>query len=379
MSNEGRYQHFSLNDDVYYFNHAGVAPLPTQTAEVIKRFADECQRLGSQNYLTWMRIEQELRERLRWLINAPSSNDIALLKSTSEGLSLVAYGLPWSRGDNVVIPLQEFPSNRIVWESLTQRYGIEVRKVDLRSVSEPELALQQQCDHRTVLMSVSAVQYGTGLCLDLAKLGQFCRENTIFFCVDAIQQLGALPFDVQSIQADFVVADGHKWMLGLEGTALFYCSEEIRGQLKLHQYGWRMIENYNDFDHLEWKVSSTAQRFECGSPNMLGIHALHASLSLIKDIGLTTIAEKIINNTSYIMDKISQLAGYSIVTPTEKGRFAGIVTFRREAGDEKNLVQYLMNKGVMCAFRAGGVRLSPHFYIENTDIDYVFDQIQAYR
>ena len=130
-----------------------------------------------------------------------------MLKNTSEGLSFIAAGLDWQAGDNVVISNQEFPSNRVVWESLRPR-GVEVRYADV-SAGEPERAVIDLIDNRTRLVALSAVQYGTGLRLDLRRIGRHCEDGEVLFCVDAIQQIGALPLDVREARADFVVADGH--------------------------------------------------------------------------------------------------------------------------------------------------------------------------
>ena len=117
-------------------------------------------------------------------------------------------------------------------------------------------------------------------------LGDYCRSKDILFVVDAIQSLGASPFDVAQCKADIVVADGHKWMLGPEGLALFYCRESIREQLKLNEYGWHMVEAMGDFDQKEWQLAKSARRFECGSPICWGVHALHTSLTLLLEQGL---------------------------------------------------------------------------------------------
>ncbi len=223
---------FPLPDGLVYLNHAGVAPWPRRTATAIERFAEENTTSGPVHYEAWLEVEASLRVQLRALLNAPSSDDIALVKNTSEALSFVAHGLDWRAGDNVVIPDQEFPSNRVVWESLAPQ-GVEVRQVNLSRGDSPEAALTAAVDRRTRLVSVSSVQYGTGLRLDLATLGAFFHDHRILFCVDAIQSLGALLMDVQHIQADFVMADGHKWLLAPEGLGVFYCRAECRDQLKL--------------------------------------------------------------------------------------------------------------------------------------------------
>ena len=110
--------------------------------------------------------------------------------------------------------------------------------------------------------------------MDLERLGGTLPGAAILFCVDAIQSLGALPLDVQACGADFVMADGHKWLLAPEGCAIFYSTPEARERLTLHQYGWHMVEDHLDFSRKDWRSAASARRFECGSPNMLGIHAL---------------------------------------------------------------------------------------------------------
>ncbi len=295
---------FSLTPEVIYLNHAAVSPWPSRTATAVASFAEENRQRGAQNYPQWLVVEQRLRERLQRLIGARSVDEIALLKNTSEGLSVIAHGLDWRAGDNVIIPAQEFPSNRMVWESLAE-YGVEVRAVDISTVSDPESALLQQIDARTRLISVSAVQYDTGLRLDLNRLGRACEDAEVLYCVDAIQSLGALPLNVRSIRADFVVADGHKWLLGPEGLALFYCRRELFERLRLRQFGWHMVEHPHDFERRDWEPAKTARRFECGSPNMLGIHALEASLSLLEEIGSDAIAEKIMANSGYLIQQLS--------------------------------------------------------------------------
>jgi selenocysteine lyase/cysteine desulfurase len=356
-----------------YLNHAAVAPWPQRTVDAVVRFAQENGFSGSTRYPHWLGIEHELRRQLAKLINAPSGDDIALLKSTSEGLSVIAYGLDWQAGDNIVSIAQEFPSNRIVWESL-KAYGVELRLLDLDQSDNPEQDLIALCDDKTRLLSVSSVQYAAGQRLQLNVLGHHCRQHAPIFVIDAIQSIGAIPFDLAECHADIVVADGHKWMLGAEGVALFYCQPALRQQLKLHQYGWHMVESMGDFDRTDWQPAQTARRFECGSPNMLGIHTLHASLSLIHEIGMTEITTKINRNADFMIDQVDA-AGFKLLTPRSAERRAGIVTFQVPERDNQGLYQGLMQQQVMCAYRGGGIRFSPHFYNTETEIEEAFKRL----
>jgi len=367
---------FHISPDIHYLNHAAVSPWPIRTANAIKQFADDNVSNGATNYLLWLDVESRLRNQIKELLNAPSVDDISLLKNTSEALSVVACGIDWHNGDNVVITDQEFPSNRIVWEAQA-RHGVEIRKIDIMTDESPESCLINACDENTRIMSVSSVQYGTGLKHDLVKLGEFCRDNDIYFCVDAIQSIGAHEIDIQAIKADFVMADAHKWMCGPEGIALFYCRADIREKLQLNQFGWHMVEEPGDYTRQTWSPANSARRFECGSPNMLGIHALSASLSLFEDIGMDNVELSILKKTSYLIDKLNNLAGIELLTPESEHRRAGIVTFKISGKDMTEIYAKLMNNKVICANRLGGIRFSPHFYTDIEIIDYSLDILSS--
>jgi selenocysteine lyase/cysteine desulfurase len=361
---------FPQEPGLIYLNHAAVAPWPLRTAEAVARFAGENVARGAADYPRWMVVESALREQLRTLLGARSPDDVALLKNTSEGLSVVAHGLPWRAGDNVVISDQEFPSNRIVWESL-RAFGVEVRRAALSS-DNPEEDLLRQVDHNTRLLAVSAVQYATGLRLDLERLGNGCRARGVLFCVDAIQSLGVVPMDVEAFGIDFLAADGHKWMLGPEGLAVFWVRPELRERLRLHQYGWHMVEHPGDYERPEWQPAAGARRFECGSPNVLGIHALQASLSLLLEQGITEIERS-------VAARVDQLAtgcrsrGLLLLSPEDPARRAGILTFCHPSLPALQLHERLARAGVVCAPRGGGVRLSPHFYTPPDQLERALD------
>ncbi|TLS73858.1 aminotransferase class V-fold PLP-dependent enzyme [Mariprofundus erugo] len=369
---------FPLDEGLIYLNHAAVGVWPRRTRDAVSAFADENMYRGAAGYPAWLKVEQRLREQLKAVLNAESADDIALCKNTSEALSLIAYGLTWRAGDNIVTSNQEFPSNRIVWESLS-RAGVELRQADI-SGDDPEGAMLAMCDARTRLLTVSSVQYASGLRMNLEVLGDYCREHSVLFCVDAIQSLGALKFDLQQCHADFVVADAHKWLLGPEGLALFYSSAEAREQLGLQQYGWHMVEHVGDFDRLTWSIADSARRFEPGSPNMLGIHALHASLSLFEDIGMAAVEAEVLDRANRLMRWVEDEAELQLVTPPDSLRHAGIVSFRcreLDAVGHMQLWQALMRAGLICACRAGAIRFSPHFYSNLEPLAGVWSQVRS--
>jgi selenocysteine lyase/cysteine desulfurase len=359
---------FPLAGNIVYLNHAGVAPWPKRTADAVKAFAEENACAGAVNYLNWVRKEAFLREQLKELINAPSTDDIALVKNTSEALSMVAYGLSWKKGDNIVSSNEEFPSNRIPWESLASN-GVEFRQAVLGSTIHPEERLFKLVDEKTRLITISSIQFASGIRLDVENIGRFCSRNGILFCIDAIQSLGAFRFDAQANMADFVMADGHKWMLGPEGLGLFYTSPQARQLLSLTQYGWHMIENDHSYENVPWNIAPDARRFECGSPNMLGIHALSASLSLLLETGMETVEQFIRSRTSYLTKRIIEQPLLTLLSPLREEQRSGIVVFRHNSIDNDVLFRHLRDHGIVCAVRGGGIRFSPHFYNTEAQLD----------
>ncbi|TBU72892.1 aminotransferase class V-fold PLP-dependent enzyme [Phytopseudomonas daroniae] len=362
--------------DLYYLNHAAVAPWPARTARAVERFARENITTGARDYSQWLETERRLRERLARLLNASSRADIALVKNTSEALSFVAFGLDWREGDQIIISDEEFPSNRIVWEALRPR-GVEVLQVNLQG-GDAEGALLAACTPRTRLMAISAVQYASGLRLDLERLGTGCEQRGVLLCVDAIQQLGALGMDVQSSRCAFAMADGHKWLLGPEGLGVFYCRQDLRERLTLHEYGWHMLEHAGDYDRDDWQPARSARRFECGSPNMLGAMALEASLSLLEEVGMPQVEQALHERVQWLLDGLQDIAGVQLRSVIEREKRAGILTFSLDGWDNRALHERLKAEQIICAQRGGGIRLSPHFYTEPRIIEHTLRLLRQF-
>ena len=363
-----KHPEFPLTDELIYFNHAAVAPWPKRTGEAVIRFAEQNTRFGSRFYPVWLNKEAELRIQLQILLNAPSPDDIALVKNTSEALSFVAYGLTWQAGDNIVSSNEEFPSNRLPWQSLADQ-GVEFRQADLANADTPEDALFALVDSNTRLLTISSIQFASGLRMDLERIGEFCKRHGILFCIDAIQSLGAVQFDVQACQADFVMADGHKWMFGPEGLGVFYTTPEARDKLKLTQYGWHMMKNTHNYENKPWEVHPTARRFECGSPNMLGIHAFSASLSLLLETGMAAVESLVTEKSDHLIDAIDKNEHLVLLSKRQNRLKSGIVIFKHRTVANEVLYKYFQENGVVCALRGGGIRFSPHFYNTFEEID----------
>jgi len=372
LSEFGLNAEFPVNEQCQYLNHAAVAPWPESARKAVVQFAQDNTATGSSNYMQWLNVEAELRNNLARLIGA-HKDSVAFVKNTSEALSFVAYGIDWQPGDVVIISDEEFPSNRIVWESLANK-GVIVKAVSLKGET-PEQHLLVAIEQGARLLSISAVQYASGTRMDLAKLGQACRDNDILFCVDAIQAIGAVQFNIEECQCDFAMADGHKWMLGPEGLGVFYVRPEVMNQLSLNEYGWHMIENMGDYSRTDWEVASTARRFECGSPNLLAAHALKASTDLLLDIGMSNVESAVCERVNYLARALTH-KGATLITPKHSLGHSGIITFDTNGLAPVDVWQQLMKDDVICMHRGGGIRFSPHYHTPQETLDIAVEKVE---
>lgn len=370
-------EEFPLQEGLIYLNHAMASPWPRRTAAALKAFADENLRQGASRFAEWGHTGRELRLRLCRLLNADAVEDIALVKNTSEGLSTVALGIDWDPGRNVVLPMQEYPANRYCWDRLDAQ-GVATRKVDILATEHPEQALIDACDDQTRLLTVSSVHFGTGLRMDLEALGRFCRDKGILFCVDAIQSLGALPMDVQAIQADFVVAGSQKWLLSPEGVAVFWSRPEARARLRPLIYGCRSAQERFDYEIQDWSPETSARRFEGGTLNTAGIHALNASLSLFEEVGMQPVSRAVLERTDYLIERLSRRNDLQWISNLHAERRSGITVFRLQGKDQDALHKHLEDHGVFCAKRSGGIRFSPHFYTPMEQLEEAVRRVLEY-
>jgi selenocysteine lyase/cysteine desulfurase len=359
---------FPLEPDLCYLNHAAIGPWPRRTAQCVANFAQQVMMRAGSDYPEWLATEARLRGRIATLINAPSPDDIALLKNTSEGLSIISQGLDWQPGDQVIGIRDDFCSNTMPWSMLGSR-GVTYQGVDIGGLDDPEQALIDALNPSTRLLAISTVHFATGYRFDLERLAAACREHQVLLSIDAIQSLGARAMDVQAIDADFVTCGGHKWLMAPEGIGFMYCRAGLRDAIRLHQFGWAMRESPYAFESETWEPASSARRFEAGTPNMLGIHALDASLSLFEEVGLETVERQLAEKLDRLTTGLSQLPGVRIVTPPAEEKRAGILTFRHERISGDQLHAELMQRQVVCSPRAGGVRFSPHFYTLDAVLD----------
>jgi selenocysteine lyase/cysteine desulfurase len=360
---------FPITEKYIYLDHAGVAPISLRVKSAVEQYATEASGNAMFNYMNWMKRVHRVRKRCADLINS-DSHEIAFVKSTSHGLSIVANGLDWKEGDNMLVYEKEFPSNIYPWLNL-QRKGVEVRFLKVKEGGIRMEDIEGLIDQRTRLVSISSVQFVNGFMIDLKKVGYLCREKGIYLCVDAIQSLGVIPMNVKVCNIDFLSADGHKWLLSPEGTGIFYCRKELAKRLAPPLIGWKSVKKDMDFENIDLELKENALRFEEASMNIMGIYALGASLDLLFEIDIERIREHVLGLGEIIIEEADK-RGFEVLTPRNKERRGGIVVFAGEF-DPQDVKDKLEKMNIMVNVRGGGLRVSPHFYNTEADILSLFE------
>jgi selenocysteine lyase/cysteine desulfurase len=361
-----------------YMDHAAVAPLPAPAREAIVRWSDESAAQGDVAWPRWAEQVEQIRRLVAEII-AAEVDEVAFVPNTTAGISLVAEGLDWQRGDNMVTLANEFPSNLYPWMSLESR-GVEARRIEVPEAKADVDRILAHCDDRTRLISISWVGYARGWRLDLSGLVTAAHQRGILVFLDAIQGLGVFPLNVRQTPVDFLAADGHKWMLGPEGAGVFFVRREHLDTLRPTGVGWNSVRHAYDFSKIALDLRPAARRFEGGTLNMAGLLALGASLQMLVDRGLSAhrsaIADRILQVTDYACHELES-AGARILSHREGPRRSGIVSFDVPGRDPQQLRQACLRERVVVSCRGGGLRISPHAYTNAADIERLIGALEA--
>jgi selenocysteine lyase/cysteine desulfurase len=368
LTNEELRRHeFPVARDKIFLAHAGVCPLPRRVADAIA----ECARqgtLGDQETFMLHRLD-EARKLASQLLNC-QADEVALVGPTSLGLSLVASGLNFRRGDNILIYHDDYPSNVYPWMALAEK-GVQVRLLNTRGLGVIRtIDVMGQVDENTRLVALASCHFISGFRIEIAAIGKYLRERGILFCLDAIQTLGTFPTTVEQI--DFLAADAHKWLLGPCGAGVLYVRRELQERLNPPIYGWHNVRNPNFVAQEQIVFRTGAVKFEAGTQNLLGLVGLIASMELALEIGIENISAELLHKRARLVPTLQQ-KGFTVLNADAKPENAsGIVSFYQPGKDLTALHQKLSEKGIVASLRTDRkgqnyIRLSPHFY--NTDAE----------
>ena len=354
-----------------FLDHAAVAPLPSPAVRALEEFARSLADHGVAAVRDWVARIAAVRELSARLINAPTPEDVYFVPNTTYGIGVVAEGLPWQAGDNVVLPADEYPSNQYPWMNLATR-GVEVRTVASRGSRIEVADIRAAMNDRTRVLAVSAVEFASGFRTPLDDLGTVCQERGVFFFVDAIQALGVFPVDVQRTPIDALAADGHKWLLGPEGAGIGYIRREWAHRLHPIGVGANSVVRPLAYSTIDFTLKPHAGRWEGGAYNVPGITAFGASLELLLAAGTGNVEARVLELTDYLCDRAPS-AGLEVFSSRAAAEKSGIVSLVKPGTHPAAIQKACKEAGIIVNTRADRTRVSPHAYNTEDELDRFLD------
>jgi len=361
---------FPVTQNSIYLNHSGTGPVSTRVQEAMAAEIDDVLNHGAAGLPKWYQLCQAFKKRFASFIGA-QSEEIAITLNTSEGINIVAQGLDWKPGDNVVLPDKEYPANVYPWMNLASR-GVEVRFVSEVEGAYPVESYQRLMDERTRVVATSHVQFSSGFRTDLAALGALCRKRGIYLVVDAIQSLGVVPVDVKAMKIDFLSTSTYKWMLGPQGVGLFYLDRRLLDAVQPTWVGSESVIDAKDYLSYDLTFDPTAKRFEPGTYSTVGVAGADAALALLQELGPEFIQQRIFECTDCIYEGV-RAKGYRVYSPWKVEQRSGIISMLKDGEDPERTSQMLLEHNILTTVRDGRLRMAPHVYNTLEEIDRVID------
>ncbi len=352
-----------------FLGHAGVTALPRRVADAVVDYTRASSEAQQEFGDVLARISRA-RANCARLIGA-HADEIALLGPTSLGLSLVAHGLEWKPGDEIVCYRDDYPANVYPWRDL-ERLGVNVRLIEPESpgVITPELVAAAM-SHRTKLVALASCHYLTGQRIDVDAIGRVVHEHGALFSLDAIQTLGA--FETRVEHVDFLSADAHKWLLGPLTAGIFYVRRGCFELLHPTLIGAWNVDCPNFIAQEGLRFHPTARRYEPGVLNAAGIFGMQAAIEILdREVGIEAVSRRILELKTVAVRELAAV-GCEFLGAVEGPLVSGITTFWHPAVATARIAAALDAAGIVASHRHDRqgrdyIRLSPHFYNTEEEI-----------
>ncbi len=357
---------FPITDRHAFLNHASVS---AQNRRVVRAVTEHMERAESQPFDRFspdlLALREEFAHRVATLINAARPDEIVPMGGTAAGINTAANSLPLRTGDNVLVLDGDYPAVIYPWLNLAPK-GILTKVVPQINGGLDLDVLESRIDNHTRVIALSSAMFATGYRNDMAAVGRLCRERGIYFVADCIQTLGAFPLDVQECHIDFLACGSQKWLLSEPGAGFLYCRHDLLPDLQLGAYvgSASTVDPLNFLDY-NFTFPDTSERFSLGTPNVLGMVALNASLAMVLEVGIERISERVLALTEVLVHDLLE-RGYPVLSNLHPERRTGIVLLG--VPDPEAQYERLMAVNVVTSPRGAGLRVSPHFYNLEEDV-----------
>ncbi len=359
-----------------YLNSCSYGAMSVDVKEAIDAYVERRMTKGS-DWEDWVGRLETLRGLLARLVGC-STGEMAVTGSVSESVNSLASALDFSgRRNRVVVTDLDFPTTSQIFLS-QQRRGAEIARAcaDETGAGIDLTEVERLIDDRTLIVSAPLVCYRNGALLDLAPIVRLAHERGALVMVDGYQAVGAVPLDIRSLGADFLVGGCLKYLIGTAGVGYMYVRDAEHSTLSPVFTGWFAQDNIGAMNIYEHRPSQSARRFESGTPNVCGLHAAAAGVEVLAQAGAAAIWRRIAALSSEIAQRAAA-EGWSLASTADPSRRGPMMAIRCRNAPE--LVRRLDAAGITVSDRDGNLRISPHFYNNNEDLDRLFSALRANR
>ncbi|MHA1482265.1 MAG: aminotransferase class V-fold PLP-dependent enzyme [Candidatus Heimdallarchaeaceae archaeon] len=360
-----------------YLNHASTGPLHGKTAEALKKYTTHW---AETDFKEVNEACNNVKSQFAQLINA-TAEEIVFTPDVTHGTKLAVNMLEYDKRSNIVCYWNDYPGQ--VYQAL---YLKEKRNVEYRPVPDKknEILIEgfaDRIDENTKIVLLSHVQWLSGYKSDVKEIAKIAHENGAYILVDSIQSTGALANDVKKWDVDFLTCGVTKWLLGPSHKGLFYIKKKLIDDIYPPFAGYHGTD-IGSRDEPYWNVNKleflpSADKFMDTNPGNLLYFVANAGMKILLDYGADKIEARIMQLTSYLIEKLDQLKNIEFITSRNNENRSGIVNVRIQNNVE--IVKKLKEKKIIVSSRYGGIRISPHFYNTEEDIDKLIELLQQYQ
>ena len=369
-------------EDATYLNVSGQSPMPRVSLRAVQSAMEAKKYPHHKPDSTFFEVPNRMRASIARLIGG-KADEIALTSGASAGAAAVAYGLTWKPGDEIITAKGEFPLQYTVWKPMEEREGLKLKIVSPRDRFLTADDLIAAMTPKTRLVSVSLVRFDDGSLLDAPRLAAACHAQEALLLLDVSQCCGALPMDVTQLGADFLVSAGYKWLLGPFGTGFFWAKSNHIGIMRPGPFYWMAVAGSDNFASLSFddpKPAPSAKRWdapESASYFNFNLVAMDVSVDFVVRMGPELVAAHNRRLIEFMYERLpkDRCVPASPLDPAQRGPYGCFAARSREKTAE--LYQLLRKENVVVSLREGNIRVSPHLYNTERDIDRLISVITS--
>lgn len=361
-------------EDATYLNVSGQSPMPRVSIRAVQAALEAKKNPHHKADSTFFEVPNRIRATVARLIGA-KPEEVAVTSGASAGVAAVAYGLTWKPGDEVITAKGEFPLQYTTWKPMEEREGLKLKIVSPRERFITADDLIAALTPRTRLVSVSLVRFDDGSLLDAARVAAACHAQGALLLLDASQCCGGMSMDVKKLGADFIVSAGYKWLLGPFGTGFFWIKHEHLQMVRPGPFYWMAVTGSDNFANLNFddpKPAPSAKRWdapEWASYFNFNLAAMDASVDFVERMG----PERVLAHNRKLIELLFERLPkdrFVLASPVDASRRGPYGCFAARSPEKTaEVYAHLRKENVIVSLREGNIRVSPHLFNTERDID----------